>query len=208
MLMLQRNLYRSVTATRENDWAFRNRYAGDEIRGKTLAVLGLGDIGRKVADLAAAFGMKVIYWGKAAKPGVSYPFRALHGVWEEADIISLHLPLVAGTRHLLDGAAFARMRRRPLIINTARGAIIDENALLEALQSGRIRGFAADVLAVEPPAPDCALLRMENVLITPHSASLTATTYNEMCVLTVRNTIALLRGETIDPSYIVNRDNL
>jgi phosphoglycerate dehydrogenase-like enzyme len=208
MLILQRNLYHSIAATRENDWNFRNRYQGDELRGKTLAILGLGDIGRKVAALSAAFGMRVVYWGRREVAGAAYPFRTLEQIWEEADIISLHLPLMEGTRHLLNRTTFGLMRRRPHIINTARGAIIDEGALVEALHSGQIGGFAADVLTEEPPAPDHPLLRMENVLITPHSASLTATTYNEMCVVTARNTVALLEGQTIDPRFIFNRDRL
>lgn len=208
MLMLQRDMVHSVAATRENDWNFRNRYGGDEIRGKTLAILGLGDIGRKVAEMATVFGMRVIYWGPREKSGVAYPYRTLEQIWEEADIISLHLPLVDGTRHLLNRSAFAQMRRQPLLVNTARGAIVDEEALVEALRSGQVGGFAADVLTEEPPAADHSLLRMEKVLITPHSASLTATTFNEMCVVTARNTIALLKGEEIDPRFIFNRDRL
>jgi len=208
ILMLQRDMVRSVQATRKNDWSFRNRYTGDEIRGKTLAILGLGDIGMKVATLATAFGMKVVYWGRREVDGAGFPYRTLDEIWEEADIISLHLPLVEGTRHLLNRTAFGEMRRRPLIISTARGALIDEQALLDALRSGQVGGFAADVLTEEPPASDDPLLRMENVLITPHSASLTATTYNEMCVVTAKNTVALLQGQTIDPRYIFNRDRL
>jgi lactate dehydrogenase-like 2-hydroxyacid dehydrogenase len=100
------------------------------------------------------------------------------------------------------------MRRTPLIINTARGAIIDEEALVEALLSGQIAGFAADVLTEEPPSKDNPLLQIENVWITPHSASLTATTFNEMCVVTAKNTVALLQGQAIDPRYIFNRDRL
>lgn len=208
ILVLQRDLYHSVVAVKEGDWDFRNRYIGDEVRGKTLAILGLGDIGRRVADLANAFGMRVIYWGKAPKEGVGYEFRRLDEIWEEADIISLHLPLSEGTRHLLNRTAFEGMRRRPLIINTARGAVIDEEALLEGLRSGKVGGFAADVLPVEPPPKDSPLPAMHNVLITPHSASLTALTFNEMCVITAKNAIALLKGEEIDPKYIFNRQGL
>jgi D-3-phosphoglycerate dehydrogenase len=152
--------------------------------------------------------MRVIYWGVREKARAEYPFRTLEKIWEEADLISLHLPLVEETRHLLNREAFARMRRRPLIVNTARGAVIDEEALVEALGSGQVGGFAADVLSEEPPPPDHPLLRMEKVLITPHSASLTTTTFNEMCVVTAKNTVALLQGEPIDPRFIANRDRL
>jgi phosphoglycerate dehydrogenase-like enzyme len=208
MLSLQRQMYRSIAAVKNNDWGFRGVYGGDEIRGKTLAILGLGDIGGKVARLAAAFGMQVIYWGQREKPDAAYDFCSLDEILENADIISLHLPLTNTTRHLLDATALAKMKPHTLIINTSRGAIIDEQALLEALTKNEIGGFAADVLTVEPPPADHPLLQLDNVLITPHSASLTARTYNEMCVLTVQNTLALLAGESIDERCIFNRTAL
>jgi phosphoglycerate dehydrogenase-like enzyme len=92
-----------------------------------------------------------------------------------------------------------------LLINTARGELIDQAALVEALEEGRLGGFAADVLAEEPPPPDSPLLQLPNVLITPHSASLTARTYNEMCVTTVNNALALLAGQPVEEKYIFNR---
>lgn len=208
MLMLQRNLYNSVAAVKNKHWNFRNSYVGDEIRGKTLGIMGLGDIGKKVAQLATAFGMSVIYWGQEAKAGINYPFCSLDDILSQSDIVSLHLPLVPATRHLLNREAFRKMRPHALIINTARGAILDDAALLEALQTGEIGGFAADVLVTEPPVADDPLLALDNVLITPHSASLTARTYNEMCVVTVQNTVDLLHGKAIDSKYIFNRNQL
>lgn len=207
MLALQRNLYNSIAAVKDGRWDFRKRYQGDEIRGKTLGVVGLGDIGQRVAKLALAFGMDVVYWSTGPKD-VPYAFLSFDELLARADIISLHLPLTEGTRGLIDEAALNKMQEHTLLINTARGEIIGQEALVRALENRRIGGFASDVLAIEPPAAEDPLLKMDNVLITPHSASLTARTYNEMCVLTVRNTLALLRGEPVDNRFIFNYKEL
>jgi D-3-phosphoglycerate dehydrogenase len=205
--MLQRNLYNSVAATKGNNWNFRVGYQGDEIRGKTLGILGLGDIGTRVAQLASAFGMQVLYWNKTQKE-TPYQQASLAELFQQSDVLSLHLPLTEETKHLLDEKAFAQMQAHALIINTARGAIIEKSALVAALQNNQIAGFAADVLDIEPPASDDPLLDMSNVLITPHSASLTATTYTEMCVLTAQNTVDLLNNKSIDNRYIFNQSQL
>lgn len=208
MLTLQRQLLSSVQAVRANRWDSRKTYAGDEIRGKTLGILGLGNIGKKVARLATAFGMSVVYWDAQKQETADYAFLPLEEVLERSDIISLHLPLVPGTHHLLDESRLARLRSHALVINTSRGEVIDQPALTTALQRNQFGGFGADVLISEPPDKNDPLLQMENVLITPHSASLTARTYNEMCVLTVQNTIDLLQGRTIDLKYIFNHHSL
>lgn len=207
MLALQRNLFHSIDAVRNNQWNFRNRYVGDEIRGKTLGIMGLGNIGKKVARLAEAFGMEIVYWD-AGPQQVPYAFLTLDELFRRADIISMHLPLTPQTRNLINSDSLAKMQSHSLIINTARGEIVDQPALTAALQNGRIGGFAADVLIEEPPAADDPLLQLPNVLITPHSASLTARTYNEMCVITVKNTLALLNGEQIGERFIFNRNEL
>lgn len=208
MLALQRQLLPSVLAVRKNDWDFRKNYSGDEIRGKTLGVLGLGNIGKKVAKLATAFGMSVIYWDQGEQQGVDYQFFSLEEVLQRSDIISLHLPLVPATHHLINADSLAKLRPHSIIINTSRGPVIDQQALVQALAKNHIGGFGADVLAVEPPETDDPLLKFDNVLITPHSASLTARTYNEMCVLTVQNTIDLLQGKSINQQFIFNRKDL
>lgn len=208
MLNLQRQLYSSFLAVKRNDWNFRQRYQGDEIRGKTLGILGLGNIGRKVARLATAFGMSVIYWGQAEQPGVDYAFYDLEELLRRSDLISLHLPLVPATEKLINASTLKLMQPHALIVNTSRGGVIDQEALLNALQREQIGGFAADVLDREPPVENDPLLQLDNVLITPHSASLTARTYNEMCLITVRNTLDLLQGKSIDERFIFNRKDL
>ncbi|MEL6192684.1 MAG: hydroxyacid dehydrogenase [Bacteroidota bacterium] len=207
MLSLQRKLYHSFSAVKNNQWDYRKSYDGDEIRGKTLGILGMGNIGQKVARLAQAFGMEIIYWDIHPKD-VSYPFVTFEEVLSLSHILSLHLPLVKETHKLINAEAISHMNPYTILINSARGAIIDEHALTEALQQNKIAGFGADVLEVEPPSQDHPLLGLENTLITPHSASLTAKTYNEMCVVTVQNTLSLLRGDTIHERFIFNRASL
>ena len=207
MLSLQRKLYSSFSAVKHNQWDYRKSYDGDEIRGKTLGILGMGNIGQKVARLAQAFGMEIIYWDVKPKD-VSYPFVTFEEVLSLSHILSLHLPLVKETHQLINAEAISHMNPHTILINSARGAIIDEQALTEALQQQQIAGFGADVLAVEPPSPDHPLLGLENALITPHSASLTAKTYNEMCVVTVQNALSILKGDTIPERFIFNRADL
>ena len=167
----------------------------------------MGNIGRKVAKLADAFGMQVSYWDQK-QHDLSYHFAELSEILQQSDVITLHLPLTPVTKSLINESALNSMQAHTLLINTARGGIIDQKALVAALQSDQIGGFAADVLAEEPPDPEDPLFTLPNVLITPHSASLTASTFNEMCVLTVQNTISLLDGQSINPLYIFNAEAL
>ncbi|WP_419213510.1 2-hydroxyacid dehydrogenase [Maribacter sp. X9] len=207
LLMLQRNLYHAVTMTKENRWSDRATYAGDETHGKTLGIIGMGNIGKKVALIATALGMKVVYWS-AQKEAVPYPFLTFEEVLSTSDILSLHLPLTSKTENLIDHSAFSKMKSSALLINTARGGIIDQNALYEALLQKNITGFAADVLAEEPPKENDALLQLDNVLVTAHLGSLTSTTYTKMCTMTVQNTLAILRDEPPMDNCIFNRTEL
>ncbi len=208
MLNLQRQLYTSFSEVKKGNWNYRNKYKGDEIRSKTLGILGLGNIGSKVAKLADAFGMDIICWDKKKKSFSEYPFLSFTEVLMQADIITLHLPLLESTRNLISTEAFQKMQAHAFLINTARGEVVDQNALITALQNQQIAGFGADVLAEEPPESDNPLLKMDNVLITPHSASLTAQTYNEMCVITCQNIARLLYNKPIDERYIFNNSML
>ncbi len=206
MLSLQRQTWAAVTAVKDGNWAFRNDFAGDEIRGKTLGILGFGNICRRVAILAKAFGMKVLH---LAHPQVQAKddgamARNLNALLAESDILSVHLPLNVTTRQLMNTSTLQKTKPGVLIINTARGEIIDESALLAALKTGQVGGYAADVLTVEPPSPDSELVTLPNVLITPHAASLTARTYEVMCTITVQNTLGLLVGKDVDPRYVFN----
>lgn len=145
---------------------------GRGLEGRVLGVVGLGRIGGAVARMAGAFGMKVRYWSRSRKRpsaekalGVSY--RSFRGLLREADFLSVHAPLNDETRHLIGAAAFARMKRGAVVINTSRGGVLDEGALVDALRSGHLGGAGLDVFEREP-APRPALLRMRNVVMLPH----------------------------------------
>lgn len=140
-----------------------------EINGKTLGVIGTGNIGREVIKIAQALGMGILAYARTPRedePGIH--FAGLEDVLTQSDYLTLHCPLNADTRHLINKDTLALMKSTAFIINTARGALIDEAALIEALREGRIAGAGLDVQEVEPPAADNPLYDMENVIITPH----------------------------------------
>jgi phosphoglycerate dehydrogenase-like enzyme len=201
MLMLKRDLYTSVDRVKQNDWDWRNQYAGDELNGKTLGILGMGNIGKRVARLGEAFDMKVVYWSRSAQE------MSMEEVLRQSDIVSLHLPLNKDTEKIIGEEQLALMKPNALLINTARGALIDHVALLDALNAQDIAGFAADVLPDEPPVHSLLLVQHPRVIVTPHSASLTATTYRQMCLYTVNNVVAVLAGREPEVNSVYNRNS-
>jgi glyoxylate reductase len=165
---------------------------GMELRGKQLGIVGYGRIGRAVAVRAAAFGLRVVYSDVQAVPGSdAIPFDRLLST---SDIVSIHCPLTPETRHLIDQAALARMKRSAYLINTSRGPVVDESALAWALRERMISGAALDVYEEEPHVhPE--LLALENVVLAPHLGSATTDTRTAMADLAVRNAIAVLTGQ-------------
>ena len=151
--------------------------------------------------------MKVVYWS-ANKETVPYPFLDFDTLLSTSDSISLHLPLTPKTENLLNSSAFSKMKSNALLVNTARGGIIDQKELYGALRNNKIAGFAADVLAQEPPDINDPLLQLDNVLITAHLGSLTNTTYTKMCTMTVENTLAILRDIAPMKHCIFNQKEL
>lgn len=207
MLMLQRNLFQALNDVKSGNWAARSSFKSDELGEKTLGILGLGNIGQKVAKIAEALGMQVIYWSKSPKD-VPYPHVSKEELLASADVISIHIPLTADTTNLIDAKALAQVKPSCIIVNTARGQIVDKTALLDALNTGRLAGYGADVPTSPPPAADDPLIAHPKTLITAHVSSLTATTYKNMCVSTVSNVLAILRGETPTPGCIFNSKDL
>jgi D-3-phosphoglycerate dehydrogenase len=214
MLDLARGITRGARAVAAGRWEERAHYKGDELGGLTLGVVGFGSIGKRVAALATAFGMQVIVaqhtsaipQATAQPRSGSAPPEPLRPALREllalADIVTLHVPLTPATQGLLGAAELECMKPGALLINTARGALIDMSALRVSLASGHLGGFAADVLDVEPPAPDEPLLAHENVILTPHVASLTSATYRTLCVSTATNVVRVLRGEAPEPRSV------
>ena len=204
MLSTQRRMFDSIQAVNNNHWGYRTTYGGDELRGKTLGIIGMGDIGQRTAKLADAFGMKIIYYNRS-EANVPYSLKQLEEVLETAHLISLHLPLTNDTRGMITASSFQNNPNRPILINTARGGIISDREIEKALDNNWLGAFAADVLEEEPPSTASRLTQMKNVFLTPHSASLTASTYNQMCVITVNHLIQVLKGQQIDERYIFNK---
>ncbi|MBS1150952.1 MAG: D-glycerate dehydrogenase, partial [Myxococcaceae bacterium] len=175
---------------------------GKEVHGATLGLAGFGAIGQAVARRALAFGMRVLACSRSprASPGVEWVDKQT--LLAEADFLSLHLPLTAQTRHWLGAAELARMKSTAVLINTARGGVVDQRALVEALRAGR-PGFAAlDVTDPEPPAANEPLLGLTNVLLAPHLGSATVETRTRMAMLAVDNLLAVLEGRR--PPHVVN----
>lgn len=142
-----------------------------ELSGKTLGILGFGNIGRAVAQLGLALGMRVLVHSRTQRAlPAGCTWCGFETLFETADVVSLHCPLTDETRGIVSASVLARMKPAALLINTARGALVDENALADALNSGRLAGTGLDVMAEEPPRPDHPLLTAKNCLITPHIA--------------------------------------
>lgn len=142
-----------------------------ELSGKTLGILGFGNIGRAVAQLGLALGMRVLAHSRTQRAlPTGCTWCSFETLFETADVVSLHCPLTDETRGIVGASVLARMKPTALLINTARGALVDENALADALNSGRLAGAGLDVMAEEPPRADHPLLTAKNCLITPHIA--------------------------------------
>ena len=177
------------------------RYMGKSLRGQTLGIVGCGRIGSRTAEMAKAFGMQVIgYSRRGCDPNVAKPV-SFETLLEEADIVSLHCPLTNETRGLMNREAFARMKNGALLINTARGAVVNTDALLEAMKSGKIAGAGLDVFPDEPHVP-AALLQHDRVVCTPHIGTNTSLTRCEMAEACSRQILDVLAGKR--PQNIVN----
>ena len=169
MLAIMRRIPQSDAAMRRGDWSL---VLGHVLKGKTLGILGLGKIGTEVATIARAFGMQVIAWGptltdeRAAKSGAT--LMALEEVLKTADVVSIHLALSDQSKNLLDQARLRLMKKSAYLVNTARGAIVDEAALVKILKAKALAGAALDVFVDEPLPKDHPLLELDNVVLTPH----------------------------------------
>lgn len=165
---------------------------GTELGGKQLGIIGRGRIGRAVAAKAPAFGMQVVFAARGGeKPGSGE--MSLDELLVTSDVISIHTPMTAANRHLIDRKAFARMKRSAFLVNTARGPIVDEEGLAWALKERLIAGAALDVYEREPEVA-ASLMEMENVVLAPHLGSATRETRTAMADMAVRNAVAVLEG--------------
>ena len=173
---------------------------GVDIKGATLGLVGLGRIGKAVARRALGFDMSVIYYDpteKKREPNLKATRVDFETLLAESDFISLHTPLTPDTRHMIDAEAFSRMKSNAVLINTARGPVVDPDALYEALKEKRIFGAGLDVTEPEPLPMDSPLLALDNVIIVPHIASASTYSRDQMSWMAAQNLIAGLKGERL-----------
>jgi glyoxylate reductase len=195
LLAAARQLPQSIESVKLGDWLTwePGMYLGAGVQGATLGIIGLGRIGRAVARRAAGFEMTVLHTGRDG--GVP-----LARLLADSDFLSLHCPLTAETRHLIDDRALAAMRSSAILVNTARGPIVDPDALGRALHDGTIAGAALDVTEPEPLPADHPLLQAPNLIVTPHIGSATREARERMADLAVENLIAALSGNPMPHS--------
>jgi D-3-phosphoglycerate dehydrogenase / 2-oxoglutarate reductase len=208
ILACAKQVIRSDRAVRFGPWGWRNGLEQGEIAGKRLLIIGYGRIGRHLARMAEAFGMTIAgydpYLASKGWPEGNVSCAAdLKAGLAEADFVSVHIPKADGP--LIGAAELAATKRGAIIVNTARGGIVDEAALAAALRQGHIAGAGIDVFDAEPPTADHPLFAFDQVIFTPHTAGLTFEAAERMAVASVQNVLDHFAG-TLDPALIVNKD--
>lgn len=206
ILASTRGLLDYVRSTADGEWNQKSPGPVLRLRGKTLGLVGYGNLARGVVPRALGFGLEVIAFTPRLSQadvgaGVSIA-SSLDELLERSDFVSLHLPLTPESRHLIDADALKRMKPGSLLINTSRGAIVDESALLDALETGQIGGAALDVLDPEPPDPHNSLLRHPRVLITPHVAFYSSEAVEELQRRAAQHVARVFVGKS--PPHLVN----
>ncbi len=205
LLAVTKKISQADFDTRKGNWRPLN-FIGLELCEKTLGVIGLGNIGRIVAAIAKGFGMKALYTDVVRfenlekELGVQYVDKET--LLRESDFVTLHVPLIPATKHYIGAKELEMMKKTAYLVNAARGAVIDEKALIRALQEKRIAGYAADVFKTEPIESENPLLHMENVVVTPHIAFLTDQAIQNVSMGIAKEAVRIIQGET--PQNIVN----
>ena len=195
---------------REGQWKTwgPNVLVGCDLAGSTLGIIGLGGIGEAVARRARGLDMRVIYYSRTRKKDIERDlglrYVTLSNLLERSDFVSLHAPLTDETRHLIGRPELDAMKPHAVLINTARGPLVDQTALYRAIKNGRIAAAALDVTDPEPISSDDPLLSLENLLVTPHIASASKTTRSKMAMLAAENLVHALAGRL--PKHAVNRE--
>jgi glyoxylate reductase len=190
LMAAARKLVEAAAAVPAGDWRTwePSRYLGADVYGATLGIIGFGRIGRAVAERAQGFTMRVLHTARDSGA------QELRNLLEQSDFVSLHSPLTLETHHLIDSDALGRMKPTAILINTARGEMVDQEALARALKDGEIAAAALDVTYPEPLPADDPLLRAPNLIVTPHIGSATVTARERMAELAVDNLLAGLEG--------------
>jgi len=202
MLALARQIPEAVEAVHLGKWP---RYAGLSLEGKTVGILGLGAIGKQLARRLAGFDCKLLAYDPlmdaAAAGALGVELTSMDEVLRQSHFVSLHLPLLPETRCMVNDEFLGRMRKGSFLVNTSRGEVVDEDALLRALQSGRLKGAGLDAFTTEPPDPKNPLLALPQVIATPHLGAMTDGATSNMGWLAMRDCLAVLEGK--EPAYRV-----
>ncbi len=210
ILALAKRLVISDKATREGNFALREEFAASDLDGKTLGIVGTGRIGSTLAKKCkAAFNMKVLSYDPYLSPGKAKEMEvslcdSLPELLKESDFVSIHVPLTKDTRDLIGEKELKSMKPTAFLINVARGKIVNEKALAKALKKRWIAGAASDVFSQEPPDPDNPLLKIENIILSPHMAALTKECVIRMATGAAQGVLDILRGDKA--KYIANLD--
>ncbi len=215
ILAITRRIVEADAFVRSGEWYSKKTgwhplmMLGFEVNGKTLGIIGMGRIGRAVAERAKGFKMKILYYDAYRLPPemeekLGAEYVPLETLLRESDIVSIHVPLTKETYHLISEKELKMMKSTAYLINTARGKVVDTEALVKALKEKWIAGAALDVFEEEPLPPDHPLTKLDNVVLAPHAASATTETRTKMAMLVAENLIAFLKGEV--PPTLVNKD--
>lgn len=208
MLAVARRVLDNDQVVKAGGWWAKDGPGMVDLAGRSVLVVGYGRIGSRVANYCRAFQMKVMVMdpgfhpARIAADGFT-PIRDLQAGLAEADVVTLHCPLSPATHHLMDAAAFAALRPGAILVNTARGPIVEEAALVAALESGRLHGAGLDVLEVEPSTATNPLYALPNVVVSPHNAASTEEGLARMARQAARNILDVLDGKR-DPAFMVN----
>ena len=210
LLATARQLFPLARTPERSGWTRETPRPIPRIKGQTLGLIGFGNIARALVSKALGFGLRVMAYTPRLRPedapqGVEVT-NELATLLAASDYVSIHSPLTEETAHLIDDAALAQMKPNALLINTSRGGVIDERALVRALKEGRIAGAALDVTDPEPPSGDNPLLSLENVIVTPHAAFYSVAATAELARKAAENVVTVLRGEV--PKTLVNAEVL
>lgn len=205
MLSLSKRVREADKAIRAGDWGARYRLIGSELYGKTLGLIGFGRIGQRVAEMAhVAFAMQVVYYDLVSYPDAEEKLKAravpLEELLEISDYVSVHVPLLPSTRAMINTQMLEKMKPSAYLINTSRGPVVDQGALVKALEKGLIAGAGLDVFEPEPLPADHPLYRLENVILSPHMAGHTDEALYRMAQV-YKDVIAVIEGR--DPVYPV-----
>lgn len=207
MLALSKKIVYLHERLRQGDFEARYRVSGHELRGRTVGIIGFGNIGRRVGEICRlAFEMQLLYCDMRRAPELERTLGArqvpLDALLAQSDYVTVHVPLLPETYHLIGAREFALMRPDAFFFNLARGEVVDEAALYAALREGHIAGAGIDVFAQEPTPADNPLLKLDNIVFTPHAATTTEESLRDMSLVAL-DVVRVLRGEP--PAYPVNR---